>query len=261
MLSHRIVPLGAVLFAVTIGSAAAQEQSSPGKPLQLLQFARHAARHETKAPLHPHARAVEEAADRAEVKRHVAKDTPARHHKLFAAVDHHRVAEASPPPKAAGPAPVAPQPAVWPAVDSATPGSIALRAPPAAPQNVKTEPVVSDTSDAIVTDAKVAQATPAQETNAPEVTADPRPAAAAPAPAPPAKSAAAEPAVRAMIVRPAAADSDGKNLIGSKPWLLQVLAALGGALAAGIVAWFLILRGRGEPREEEFFAGSLAPGE
>lgn len=258
MLSHRIVPLGAVLFAVTIGSAAAQEQSSPGKPLQLLQFARHAARHETKAPLHPHARAVEEAADRAEVKRHVAKDTPARHHKLFAAVDHHRVAEASPPPKAAGPAPVAPQPAVWPAVDSATPGSIALRAPPAAPQNVKTEPVVSDTSDAIVTDAKVAQATPAPETNAPEVTADPRPAAAAPVPE---KSAAAEPAVRAMIVRPAAADSDGKNLIGSKPWLLQVLAALGGALAAGIVAWFLILRGRGEPREEEFFAGSLAPGE
>jgi|SRR5579859_565568 len=258
MLSHRIVPLGAVLFAVTIGSAAAQEQSSPGKPLQLLQFARHDARHETKAPLHPHARAVEEAADGAEVKRDIAKNTPARHHKLFAAVHHHRVADSLPPPKAAEPTPPAPKPALWPAIDSAAPDSIALPAPPAAPQNVKTEPVVSDTSDAIVTDAKVAQATPAPETNAPEVTADPHPPAAAPAPE---KSAAVEPAVRAMIVHPAAADFDGKNPIGSKPWLLQVLAALGGALAAGIVAWFLILRGRGEPREEEFFVGSLAPGE
>src|SRR5579864_8865995 len=103
MLSHRIVPVGAVLFAVTIGSAAAQEQSSAGKPLQLLQFARHAAKHETKAPLHPHASAVEKLAKHAEVKPHIAKNTPARRPKLFAAVRPHRVAEALPP-QAAEPA-------------------------------------------------------------------------------------------------------------------------------------------------------------
>ena len=258
MLSHRIVPVGAVLFAVTIGSAAAQEQGSAGKPLQLLQFTRHDAKHEAKAPLHPHARAVEEAAERAEVKPHIAQTAVAKHHKLFAAVHPHRVAEA-PPPKAVEPAPGAPRPSPWPAIDSATPGSIALRAPQAAPQNVRTEPVVSDTSDAVVTDGNVAQAAPAPpEANVPAVIADPHPAAAAPAPA---KIAAAEPAVRAMLARPAATDSDAKNPVGSAPWLLQVLAALGGALAAGAVAGFLILRGRGEPREEEFFAGTLAPGE
>jgi hypothetical protein len=64
-----------------------------------------------------------------------------------------------------------------------------------------------------------------------------------------------------MIVTPAPAESAAKNPIGSAPWLFQVLAALGGALAAGAVAWFLILRGRSVPRDEEFFAEAPAPGE
>lgn len=256
MLSHRIIPASAVLLAVTIGSAAAQDQPSAGKPLQLLQFAHHDAGHDTKAPLHPHARAVEKLAKHAEVKRHIAKATVARHHKLFAAVHRHRVAEAPPPPKTAEPAPAAAKPSLWPAIDSATPGSIAVPVPPAAPQNVKTEPVISDTSDAMVTDGKVAQAAPAPEPDLPK--ADPHPAAALPALE---KSATAEPAVRAMIVRPAGVDSGAKSPVGSAPWLLQVLAALGGALTAGAVAWFFILRGRSLPREEEFFAGTLAPGE
>jgi ribose/xylose/arabinose/galactoside ABC-type transport system permease subunit len=64
-----------------------------------------------------------------------------------------------------------------------------------------------------------------------------------------------------MIVSPAPAGSTAKNPIGSTPWLLQVLAALGGALAAGALAGFLILRGRSVPRDEEFFAETLAPGE
>lgn len=259
MLSHRITGVCAVLLAVTIGSAVAQEQTSVGKPLQLLQFARHAVRHEATAPLHPHARAVEQLAKHAEVKRHIAKSTVTKHHKLFASVHRHRVAEAPPAPQPAQPAPVSPQPAIWPPVDSATPGSIAIAAPPAAAQIVKTEPVVSDTSAAIAPDSKVAQAAPPPpEAAAPKVAADPHPAAAPPAPD---KSAAAAPAVRAMIVRPAGPDADAKKPIGSTPWLLQVLAALGGALTAGAVAWFFILRGRSEPQYEEFFAGAPAPGE
>jgi hypothetical protein len=257
MLSHRIIGACAVLLAVPIGSAAAQEQPSAGKPLQLLQFARHEAKHQAKAPLHPHAALAEKSAKLAELKPHVAKKTVAAHHKMFAAVHRHRLAEAAaaPAPAAAQSAPAAPQPPVWPAADAAAPGSIAVPVPPAAPQNVKTEPVVSDAPDATVTDGQVAQVSPPPEANAPAAAADAHPAAAEP---PPAKTAAAEPAVRAMVVAPAPAD---RNAIGSAPWLLQVLAALGGALAAGIVAWFLILRGRSEPREEEFFADSLAPGE
>lgn len=268
MLSHRIAPASAVLLAVTIGSAAAQdqtsqEQTSAGKPLQLLQFARQEARHETKAPLHPRARTVEKLAKHAEVNRHIAKKTVAKHHKMFAAVHSHavhshRVAEAALAPAAARPTPAAPQPSMWPAVNAATPGSIAVPVPAAAAENVKTEQVVSDAPDAIVTDGKVAQAAPLPEANPPELAADPHPAASEPAPA---NSAAAAPVVRAMMATPAAADSDVKNPVGSASWLLQVLAALGGALAAGAVAWFLILRGRSEPADEEFFAETLAPGE
>jgi hypothetical protein len=259
MLRHRIIPASAVLLAVTIGSAAAQEQPSAGKPLQLLQFARHAVRHEAKAPLHPHAATVERLAKHAEVKRHIATKTVAKHRKLFASVHHPRVAEAPPAPQPAQPAAAAAQPAVWPAVDSAAPVGIAIPAPPAAARIVKTEPVVSDTSDAIVTDNKVAQAAPPPpEATAPKVAADPHPAAAPPAPD---KSAAAAPAARAMIVRPAGPDADAKKPVGSTPWLLQVLAALGGALTAGAVAWFFILRGRSEPQYEEFFAEAPAPGE
>jgi hypothetical protein len=255
MLSHRIIPASAVLLAVTIGSAAAQDQTSAGKPLQLLQFAHH----DAKAPLQPHARAAEKSAKHAAAKHRIAKAAVAKPHKVLAAVLPHRVAEPAPiqAPEATQPAAAAPQSTLWPAIDSAAPGSIAVPAPPAA-QNVKTEQVVSDAPNAIAADGKVAQASPPPEVSAPQVAADAHPAAAAPAVG---NSVAAEPAVRAMIASPAPAESNAKSPIGSAPWLLQALAALGGALAAGVVAWFLILRRRSEPQDEEFFAESLAPGE
>src|SRR6185437_7512444 len=234
-----IVPASAVLLAVTIGSAAAQEQTSVGKPLQLLQFARRDAR----PPVH-HARTVEKLIRHAEVRRHIAKKTVARHRKMFAAVHSHavhahRVAEVAPapvpPPEVAQAKPAAAPATMWPAADVAQPGRIAVPAPQAAAQNVKTELVVSDATnaiaaDAIATNGQVAQAAPQPQANPPAVAADAHPAAAEPAPV---QSAAAAPAVRAMIVSPAPAGSMAKNPIGSTPWLLQVLAALGGALAAG----------------------------
>jgi hypothetical protein len=45
----------------------------------------------------------------------------------------------------------------------------------------------------------------------------------------------AKPAVQAMVATPA-----HTNPIGSPSWIAQVLAAFGGAVAAGSVAWFLI---------------------
>jgi hypothetical protein len=256
MLSHRIIPASAVLLAVTIGSAAAQDQPSAGKPLQLLQFARHG----TKAPLHPHARTVEKLAKHAEVKRPIAKKIVAKHHKMFAAVHSHAVhphktAETAPAPEPAQPTPAAPPATVWPAVDAATPAAVAMPAQPAAPQNVTTEQVVSDTPNGITTNGQVAQAAAAAEPNAAA------PHAAAAATAPPAQSAPPEPVVRAMVATPDPVESNGTSQVGSASWMMQVLAALGGALAAGAVAWFLILRRRPDPEDAEFFSETLVPGE
>jgi hypothetical protein len=43
--------------------------------------------------------------------------------------------------------------------------------------------------------------------------------------------------------------------------MMQILAALGGAIAAGAVAWFLILRGRRGPHDAVFASDTLVPGE
>jgi hypothetical protein len=50
-------------------------------------------------------------------------------------------------------------------------------------------------------------------------------------------NAAPEPVVHAMVARPSPAQT---SPVGSASWIAQVLAALGGAIAAGVVAWFLI---------------------
>jgi pilus assembly protein FimV len=270
MLSRRIIGASAVLLAVAIGSAAAQEQTSAGKPLQLLQFARHQA----KAPLHPRARAVAKLAKHAEVKRHVANKVVAKHRKMFAAihahaVHPHRMAEAAPAPEPAQPTPAAPPPAtVWPAVNAAAPAAVAMPAPPAAvtmpappaaPQNVTTEQVLSDAPNDIAANGQVAQTAAAPEPNVPDAAADQH-AAAAQAPAP-AQSAAPEPVVRAMVATPAPAESNAQSPVGGASWMMQVLAALGGAVAAGVVARFLILRRRPEPENVELFSATLVPGE
>jgi hypothetical protein len=282
MVRHRIIAASSVLLAVTIGSAAAQQETSAGKPLQLLQFARHGA----KAPLHRRARTVAKLAKPAQVKRHTAKTIVAKHHKMFAAIHSHAVhphqmaaAAPAPAPEAAQPTPAAPPATIWPAVNAAAPATVEMPVPPAAPQNVTTEQVVSDAPDDIAANGRVPPAAisvqpndaPAEthaaavETPAPAQSAPPDIAApaqnAAPATAAPVQNAAAEPVVRAMVATPDPAGSNAQSPVGSASWLMQVLAAFGGAVAAGAVAWFLILRGRREPEDEEFFSDTLVPGE
>lgn len=271
MVRHRIIAASSVLLAVTIGSAAAQQETSAGKPLQLLQFARHGA----KAPLHPRAHAVAKLAKPAEVKRHIAQKIVAKHHKMFAAIHSHAVhphkmAEAAPAPapEPAQPTPAAPPATIWPAVNAAAPATVAMPVPPAAPQNVTTEQVISDAPDGLAANGQVSQAAiPAQPNDPPAeqhaAPADPPAAAqsAAPAMAAPAQNATPEPVVRAMVATPDQAESNAQSPIGTASWLMQVLAALAGAVAAGAVAWFLILRGRREPEEAEFFSDTLVPGE
>ena len=271
MPSHRIIGASAVLLAVTIGSAAAQQETSAGKPLQLLQFARHQA----KAPPHRRARPVEKLAKPAEVKRHVAKNVVAKHHKMCAAIQSHavhphKIAEAAPAPapQPAQPTPAAPPATIWPAVNAAAPAAVAMPVLPAAPQNVTTERVVSDAPDDIAANGQISQAAiPAQPNDAaaePHAAPFDTPApaqSAAPETAAPAQNAASEPVVRAMVATPDPAESNAGSPVGSASWMMQVLAALGGAVAAGAVAWFLILRGRREPEDAEFFSDTLVPGE
>jgi hypothetical protein len=284
MVRHRIIAASSVLLAVTIGSAAAQQETSAGKPLQILQFARHGA----KAPLHPRARTMAKLAKPVQVKRHIAKTTVAKHHKMFAAIHSHAVRPhkmaaapaAAPAPEAAQPTPAAPPATMWPAVNAAAPATVEMPVPPAAPQNVTTEQVVSDAPDDIAANGRVPPAAvpvqpndpPAEthaaavETPAPAQSAPPETAAVAQNAAPetaaaPAQNAAAEPVVRAMVATPDPAESNAHSPIGSATWMMQVLAALGGAVAAGAVAWFLILRGRHEPEDAEFFSDTLVPGE
>ncbi len=282
MLSRRIIGASAVLLAVTIGSAAAQQETSAGKPLQLLQFARH----DAKAPLHPHARTVAKLAKHAEVRRHIAKKTVAKHRKMFAAIHSHAVhphrmaeAAAAPAPEPAQPTPAAPQPGIWPAVDTgapvaaalpAAPAAVAMPAPPAAAtQNVTTEQVLSDAPNDIAPNGRVPQAA-AAASNAADAVADHHAAGAktpvptqnaAPEIAALAQSAAAAPVVRVMVATPSPAESDAMSPVGSASWMAQVLAALGGAVAAGAVAWFLILRRRREPHDAESLHDTLVPGE
>jgi hypothetical protein len=260
MLSHRIIPASAVLLAVTIGSAAAQDQPSAGKPLQLLQFAHQQAR----APLHPHARVAEKLAKHAEVKRHIAKAIVAKRHKILAAIHSHAVrppkmAEAAPAPEPARPTPAAPPATIWPAVNAAAPPVIAMPAQAAAPQNVTTEQVISDAPNDIAANGQIPQAAAAAEPNAPDPAAEHH-AAVAETPAP-VQNTASEPVVRAMVATPELAESNAQSQVGSASWMMQVLGALGGAVAAGAVAWLLILGRHPEPGDPEFFSDTLVPGE
>jgi sensor c-di-GMP phosphodiesterase-like protein len=256
MLSHRIITASAVLLAVTIGSAAAQDQPSAGKPLQLLKFAHPQAR----APLHPHARVAEKLAKPLEVKRHVAKTIVAKHHKMFAATHLHAVhlnkmAEAPPAAEPARPASAAAPATIWPAVNAAAPAAIAMPSQAAAPRNVTTEQVVSDAPNDIAANGQIAQAAAVAEPNVPDPATEHHDAALDIAP--PAQSAAAEPVVRAMVATPDPVESDAisqvwTGQVGSASWMAQVVAALGGAMVAGVVAWFLILRRRPEREDAEF---------
>ncbi len=250
MLSKRIFASSVVVLAVTMGSAAAQDATGAGKPLPLLQFTEHKAK-TARAPLHRHARVAEKLTKKTPAKRRIAKHAPAKKpHKLLAAVHRHPQAQ-RPAPGPAQAAQAAPQPSIWPAVDAAAPGAVAMPAPPAAaPQNVTTEKVLSDAPNDIAANGQIAQAAPAAQPNAPDPAAEHH--AAAAETAPPVQSAAAKPAVRAMVATPDPAEPQAKSPVGSASWMVQVLAALGGAMAAGAVAWFLILRRRRESENAEF---------
>jgi hypothetical protein len=253
----RIATAGAfVLFflAVTLGSAAAQfETAGPvGKPLPLLQFTQHNSK--TKLPPHPKLAAM------AAKKKKVFRERIAKH---LAAKPHRAIADARPAPAAApapAPAPVsakvasnapaensaapqssAPQNSLptnsWPTASAATPDTTASPTPDQPPPSVTTEQTVNADPDEIVTGGPSVQAA---LPNGLDQAAPPAAPAKAPANVRAAAAATPPPAVHAMVVR--VEPPDTPSPFGSASWIEHVLAALGGAIAAGVVAWFLIIK-------------------
>lgn len=218
MLRISIATAGISLLVLTLmtgGGAVAQ--SAPGKPIQLLQILAKP----DKAK--PHAKRLSTAWR----KTHVA---------LAKAKTKHPAEAASPATAAA------PDNALSAGMGAANSPEIAAAAPatPAAPAAAvaarSAEPVPSE----LVVGGHTVQIVSPDEANDIDLAAD---LSAAPPAASTATTAAAadvgkaEPAHAAMLV---AASRDDASAVGNASWIAQVLAALGGAVAAGSVAWFLI---------------------
>jgi hypothetical protein len=244
MLRFCIVIAGAAL--IMMGSAAAQSAGNavPGKPISLLQILLHPAK--AKPNLKPHTKFAHN---------HTIKST-----KRFASRKTHRAAQneapaSSPAPTAADAAPAT----MWPAADTnsfvpdssapaaaapvaptaATPAAAAPVAATAAAPDAQSPSAQSSLSEMVV-DGRTVQFASPNEVNAIDLAAD-EPHEIAPAQG--RRAEVAEPT--ASFVAVAQQDDSDKS---RDAWYEELLATLGGALAAGTVAWLLI--GSAPPRKD-----------
>ncbi len=226
MLGIRTIIITGAVFAYAVTGAFAQTApGSSGKPLPLLPVVQKKGVPKTHAAHRHRSHTRHRVAAKPFAPAHAAPHL-ARH-----SVRRHRTALAAQPPQ-----PATSAPAAWPAPDGATPAALQSFAPASSPPvPVTTEPVVETNPNEIVT------GSPAVPTARPHEASAIAPAAAehpdVVKSATPVPAVQAKPAVRAMV---ATAVRANPSPVGSASWIAQVLAALGGALAAGIVAWFLI---------------------
>jgi hypothetical protein len=240
MARSRIAAMSAsclLALAATLGGADAQ---TAGAPLPLLQIdhaksdhAKTAARVRHKEPARIARTRSAAKAEHERIARHVARGI---HAKPRAADAGHDL-----------PAPPATQ-NIWPtqalgyaATPSTADGTTAALAPSAAPASVTTEQVVDNDPNGILAGSHaVPAAMPAPVIPAAGAPKSLAAKSATKSSSPRVKVASATPAgpklpLHAMLFRPSA-----PSVVGSASWIAQLLAALGGALAAGAVAWFLI---------------------
>jgi hypothetical protein len=239
MARSRSAVMGAsclLVLAATAGSAAAQ--TATGAPLPLLQI--------------DHARTAAHARHRAapRIARTTSRDRTDHRHIARRVHAKTRVADAAhdlPAPPATPPQTTPPQTGphngsqtVWSA--PAVAGNVG--APAASPDNgaaaVTTEQVVDTSPNGILNGSHTVPAAMPAPPPAPVTPVASAPSAqpAATSPSPPVKvasAAAPKLAAHAMLFRPSS-----PSPIGSARWIAQLLAALGGAIAAGAVAWLLI---------------------
>jgi hypothetical protein len=267
-----------MFLAVTLAGATAQtaEDSPGGKPLPLLQIV--GQNHQER--LRSHAKLAAKRARTTHAKRrlarHVARHVPVRTRRAAARASEKPAAAAagvaaavSAAPAAAAPAPPADN--IWLAPNAAIPGGAgtpvgagtpdgagpsagqATIAPQQPPVSFTTEPVVTTAPDQIAGDSHTVQAGSPSGSGPPDPAVADSQKAAAPAAGSPTeplasadKQAAAVPvapahAAHAMMVKPATPSLTAPpSQVGSASWIAHILAALGGAIAAGVVAWFLI---------------------
>ncbi len=233
MLRIRIVSVGvvaAIAMALAANSAAAQTATDgqAGKPLALLAGLRppheHKAR-QSKAAVHAKTAAVTNKKTAAKKTAATTKSARKEHHRLAArpAVEPTIVAAVQAEDK---PAPAAASIFAADAALAPSPG-------PAADDGLK--------MSAIVVDGQTVQVASPDQVNAIDLAADDTAGAKARVPL---DQAAAAPTARVAFAAPIRKDETGSP-VGSASWIAQVLAALGGAVTAGTVAWFLI---RGGPQ-------------
>jgi hypothetical protein len=204
----RIAAAGAcilLLSGLTIVGAAAQTAASstatPGKPLQLLKIFQQS----SKAKAKPHVKVVAKSSAKRAVRIAAGRKT----HTHIAAAQRQRLRA----PEQVASAP--PSENSWPAVNSAVPADVAFAPPALQPTAAPTEPAPSQ----FVVAGQTVQLASPDNVNEIDLAAE------------------AEPKSDSMnAVPPPQQGSD----VGSTSWIMQVLAALGGAVAAGSVAWFLI---------------------
>lgn len=225
VLNTHIVTTGAILLllsGMTAGGAVAQTATdeTPGKPLQLLQLL-HLASPPDKPATKPQAK--------------VAAKPVARKTAHYAVVRHKQPRVATQVATTARPEPDS----VWPAVNSDTPTNVAAVEPAPRPSPA---PALADPSELVVAGQTVHIATADEVNEIDLATTDavtPKavsPAAMSPPAMSPAMNDVAEPRPKSDSLT--AAPQTGE--VGSASWIAQVLAAIGGAVTAGSVAWFLI---------------------
>jgi len=245
----RIVTTGALVAAVfgaAIASAAAQGTTqSAGRPLPLLQFIHKTSK--TKPLAHPKvaAKVAAKVGRKKVAKRRIARRAIAKLPKAIA----RRKAVSAVPPKAVSATPrtpkvaaAAPLPDMWPAAGTVAPAMTGMLAPPQSTPPVSTEAVVETDPNQIISGNTVQVPSPDQinsvvpaTDNHEQTASEETPKTAAPANPTPPEATATAIVARAVIENP--------DPVGSASWIEQVLAALGGALTAGVVAWFLIRPG------------------
>jgi len=228
MLRTRIVSLGviaAVALASMAGAVTAQSEPSgqAGQPLPLLAGLKPP--HDTKSHrTSVHAKTAHKAG---KTKLAARKRHPTAAAAKLASKETQPVAAAATAEPPAQP-PQEPQASPLSAADTTPPADTAVMPPP------QTPPPENETAPSAVTvGGQTVQIAAPDEVNPIDVAADDVP----DSPAAEHFDSAAAPASPTVAAAPA---REQTNAVGSASWMAQVLAALGGALAAGVVAWFLI---------------------
>jgi len=244
MRNFRVVTRGVIvcgcLFAsgMFVGGAAAQIAEPVSGPMQLLQLIKPGkaeAKPHAKLAAKPHTKQAAKPVGKSSAETRIASRKKLRSHTMMAERKRHRLQST---------VQVAAMPAsdnTWPAAPTAMSADAATLAP--VPQIVA--PVARPSPSQIVVDGQTIQVASADDANEIDLAANDASAAASDTSlgALTASNAAmtevTDPAVKSDSTSAAVAQAQSAD-VSRTSWFLQVMAALGGAVAAGSVAWFLI---------------------